>query len=645
MSSSGNIKNIPRWKAQLLEKRKSATRLKADSIPSWKKELIKKIHENHKIGNEAKDIEDKAIISDSIVKVSQNIFVVRESKSSLNPRLQATKNKQQQQQQVKFNLTKPENIVIIEKSSENHEMNKNEDLPQQGLVNRLKSRFMENQTSFPDSLHKKSTFNIGRSDKNETKQETKIPLKHIGNTSKPFPKRSTSEIELFTDQKNDQDEIQLTKSWSRTPSVDILSPKSFKPTSDHQVKTPQLKSSSDVKKIQSKAPQITKQVSKPPNKVLDSNKKVAMTTSVDKWSRVELHDVKVASDKLGEQKARAYMEMMKGSRTFQIIPRGAKSEGPKIEKKSSHLPCTDIDEILEDTQDQKSADEEDEKEEEKKKVVAKLDSNLTPPPVAAPPVPAPPVPAPPVSAPFVPDSKFRASVNTATSLFGTKSVTSSGRSFTINPKKFKNSAAPPVEVKKEKPKEVLNAITIIPIKMKDTIIEEPVTKKTGRRKPGVDQIEVVGGYIKLAHSCLAKAKKKEKKSVRFNSKSQLNHYHQNSYEDYGNFNNNSNNNNRMFNRTNMYIPENERSLDNNLTANKSVEERDIKFEDKPTLAVKSQPKQIKSKFITFVDDYNPGSSSSSSSSSDDDDDLFQALPTAADDAAVFSDVTSNDLLF
>ena len=34
----------------------------------------------------------------------------------------------------------------------------------------------------------------------------------------------------------------------------------------------------------------------------------------------------------------------------------------------------------------------------------------------------------------------------------------------------------------------------------------------------------------------------------------------------------------MFNRTNMYIPENERSLDNNLTANKSVEERDIKFE-------------------------------------------------------------------
>ena len=202
-----------------------------------------------------------------------------------------------------------------------------------------------------------------------------------------------------------------------------------------------------MKKIQSKAPQITKQVSKPPNKVLDSNKKVAMTTSVDKWSRVELHDVKVASDKLGEQKARAYMEMMKGSKTFQIIPRGAKSEGPKIEKKSSHLPCTDIDEILEDTQDQKSADEEDEKEEEKKKVVAKLDSNLTPPPVAAPPVPAPPVPAPPVSAPFVPDSKFRASVNTATSLFGTKSVTSSGRSFTINPKKFKNSAAPPVEVK------------------------------------------------------------------------------------------------------------------------------------------------------------------------------------------------------
>ena len=361
-------------------------------------------------------------------------------------------------------------------------MNKNEDLPQQGLVNRLKSRFMENQTSFPDSLHKKSTFNTGGSDKSEsqhldvkdlifklilkmhlvtfvfflkffqffadeTKQETKIPLKHIGNTSKPFPKRSTSEIELFTDQKNDQDEIQLTKSWSRTPSVDILSPKSFKPTSDHQVKTPQLKSSSDVKKIQSKAPQITKQVSKPPNKVLDSNKKVAMTTSVDKWSRVELHDVKVASDKLGEQKARAYMEMMKGSKTFQIIPRGAKSEGPKIEKKSSHLPCTDIDEILEDTQDQKSADEEDEKEEEKKKVVAKLDSNLTPPPVAAPPVPAPPVPAPPVSAPFVPDSKFRASVNTATSLFGTKSVTSSGRSFTINPKKFKNSAAPPVEVK------------------------------------------------------------------------------------------------------------------------------------------------------------------------------------------------------
>ena len=57
----------------------------------------------------------------SCFQVSQNIFVVRESKSSLNPRLQATKNKQQQQQ-VKFNLTKPENIVIIEKSSENHEV-------------------------------------------------------------------------------------------------------------------------------------------------------------------------------------------------------------------------------------------------------------------------------------------------------------------------------------------------------------------------------------------------------------------------------------------------------------------------------------------------------------------------------------------
>lgn len=376
--------------------------------------------------------------------------------------------------------------------------------------------------------------------------------------------------------------------------------------------------------------------------------------------RVDVENVKIDPSRIGVEKANAYNELMQQSRTFQIIPKSARKPAPKTKTNNIlpstvvddiQLPCTDIDQMLDSPPLQQVEDKlpdvvstpvipklqpakvEKEKYPTKSQPVdtsssssASSEDEASIPPQVAAPAPA----------------KFRPQIQSASAMFGTKPTRSSGFSFTVDPSKYK-SAAPPIDSQKGKSRPTSQTRTIVPtVRRQPAPTDENNIKKNGKRKPTVEQIKVVGGYVQLSRSLLKTTNGKKKKSVRFSIDSKQ-------FKPGEGFDPNSNNNNnkqKFLNRTGMYIPSRGEI--------KNVHQfTEIKL-DPPNEQVVSEPpalppkkKIVQEKFVSYIDDHDLDKkwSSSCSSSDDSDNETHHVVPTSSHDADFFSDVTTNDLLF
>ncbi|XP_039270561.2 uncharacterized protein LOC120345195 isoform X1 [Styela clava] len=91
------------------------------------------------------------------------------------------------------------------------------------------------------------------------------------------------------------------------------------------------------------------------------------------------------------------------------------------------------------------------------------------------------------------------------------SGSSRGKSFTIDPSKFRKSAAAPVPPPTNIVKGSGNTRMIVPGNKPNVAETDSIeSAKSGKRKLTVDQITVIGGYISLERSCLIKNTKRKK---------------------------------------------------------------------------------------------------------------------------------------
>ena len=145
----------PPWQAELLQKR--AEKSKTDSIPEWKKELSKRLHEKAEaarmnMASEAKKAEEKLVVDEPILKVSENTFMKKE--------LQRKMSGQSLNKQLVYGLTKKDNALVIEKKNSldqvpTEQRHRGEvidvELPSAGIVSRLKGKFISDDGKIPST--------------------------------------------------------------------------------------------------------------------------------------------------------------------------------------------------------------------------------------------------------------------------------------------------------------------------------------------------------------------------------------------------------------------------------------------------------------------------------------------------------------
>jgi len=669
-----------------------------NKIPVWKRELLKKIQSN-KVEVETSQEDNKVVISEPHVKVSQNIFVVRETKPpkkiflpSSSPLLTSAGRKQAASPS-SFNVIKKDNIVIIETTNSidyNEKMEQaTDEMPCEGIVSRLKNRFMIDQSSSSNigykrsyTAHKNQINVTGESSEERKKLPThpQSPRKEGGTNTLP----TTSEEEEVTSPVPKMNEN--AKVTARRGSIEhstLANSKTtnsesrhieFKPTSVDGSKTfTEMKLH---KKVSLEVlPLAQRNKTEMPSYKKMSTKSVSAAKVGGRSSSIlDLGNTEIDCSNLSTDKAKQYNELMKQSRTFQIVPKSAAisdhnsqltstsaakssevepfvgyslNDGASLAAKAveyeTKLPCTDIDAHMDKiVLTNKEKDSETNSRADLTKVVApkvipqtkalsekKTEKNR----VESPP------------------SKFRPQVQSANSRFGKgRPAVGGGMTFRIDPKKFKRSAAPPtIQSQPAKPREA-TVTKVIYETTKEQKEEPKIIKKEGKRKPTVDQIEVIGGYVKLSRSILSSKSTTDtkKRSVSFTldtKQCKPKDEFRNS-----NLNNNNNTKKRFYNRTGMYVPSPERNL-SELTKTEVNHERESESKKAVETTIELREEKVESTeteeggLETFENFIPESALNSASDSNSDDEDHLQALPTSLHQAAIYSHTDTNDLLF
>lgn len=756
-----SISHIPKWKIQLMHKRKQIQKSKSEIvIPSWKIELIKKLKENSE--NQKKKIDPNVpVIEENIVKVSQNIFVIRESKE---------KKRENSVDRIPLKFSSQKSFQIHEVVLLEDEMQKKE-FPNQGIVSRLKNKFNVEPTEQNTLNHRKTS----------QKSSECISTNRNGYKSLPSNKTNKQNVKEFFESNLNQElktpEVLTIKTPSvitsykrndytrgRTASIDLMSPRKFKLNSNSVVKplesvktfeflqsestsensneppkiperkftapnfTPRHKKAPKLPPRNNKADKSSLQrtilasenvkldndssgnleeeptlvLQKTPESIMPKEKQIVSgspKTTITKNEDIEnstesfrnpnsIPDtIKPASipfektkeienitilqvskqlpiidaSKLGEEKAKAYNELMANSKTFQIIPKSARNRSTNksttidsSQKKINNIKLSEHPKIIKELQTnevkeaapifnsfdksiQKTINETDNKinqtdhdlkneveikiEVEKKTSIEKVFQEI---------------PSQKLSENIPEKQKFRPTVVSAQSKFNGNSlgqlrststqVKKSGRTFTINPGKSKqrnqainqNSNSMGADERK-------NTFTVTPKPRTGDITNE--NKTTATRKPRVDQIKVVGGYVKLEKSLLKKSNKKneKKKSVRFAIENTTYQHEKNL---------NFNNNHQVFSR-NMFVPTND--FRNNIIVEKESNiavPNEPPYEKKTKGKLQSPPVKLDNDFENYIGEVVNQSK---------EDIITEAIPSQNDH--FYSDAISNDLFF
>nr|CAB3267198.1 probable serine/threonine-protein kinase dyrk2 [Phallusia mammillata] len=231
---------IPPWKAELLERKKAAKK-KAEQIPGWKRELLKRLQNKaesakHKMEEDEKQ-KGQTVLNEHIMKVSDNIFVRQErhrkmsasSNISTKSTTPSTPSPTKEFAPTGFHVIKKENIVIIEKDAsvegDGAEKTKEEDkeMPESGIVNRLKDKFVEDKHEKPGYVRAQSSDNVFDAVRQDSKPVDSENIVPVTSTS---PYHRTYSVP--TKPSTTQHAPKLAKT-GKPKSLDFYTPRSFTP--------------------------------------------------------------------------------------------------------------------------------------------------------------------------------------------------------------------------------------------------------------------------------------------------------------------------------------------------------------------------------------------------------------------------------